>query len=157
MKKIIGVIIGVLLFIVVCFLVYELTGNKNLTKRINVYFDDLSISVVGNTKYTKPSINNTVMNDFFVAFSENNESISFEFSIINGGNVSMKLSDIVYDFSYDKNLASYELCYLDGSLVKKGDVLSPGTYKRVILKYTNLKDGELELRNLGLLLIYSEM
>ena len=69
----------------------------------------------------------------------------------------MKLADMVYDFSYDKSQVQYELSYLDGSVVKKGDVLAPNTSKRMILKYSNLSDREIELRNLGLYLIYNEL
>ena len=43
------------------------------------------------------------------------------------------------------------------SVVKKGDVLAPNTSKRMILKYSNLSDREIELRNLGLYLIYNEL
>ena len=157
MKKIGYIIIGILLFAGIGYYLYKNTSNDTMQKTIKVYFDDLSVSVVGDTKYTKPTISNTVLKNYFINFNKINDSVSFEFSVVNDGNVSMKLSDIVYDFSYDKSLVEYELFYLDGNSVKIGDVLAPNSSKRVILKYNNLSDGEIELRNLGLFLIYKEI
>ncbi|MBR1936510.1 MAG: hypothetical protein IJ842_02320 [Bacilli bacterium] len=157
MKKTWYIVCGVLIFIGVFYLIYQNTSSDDLKKTINVYFDDLAVSVVGDTNYTKPTIDNTVMNNYFINFNKKNDSINYEFTVVNDGNVSMKLADMVYDFSYDKSQVQYELSYLDGSVVKKGDVLAPNTSKRMILKYSNLSDREIELRNLGLYLIYNEL
>ena len=157
MKKTWYIVCGVLLFIGAFYLIYQNTSSDDLKKTINVYFDDLAVSVVGDTNYTKPTIDNTVMNNYFINFSKKTDSINYEFTVVNDGNVSMKLADMVYDFSYDKSQVQYELSYLDGSVVKKGDVLAPNTSKRMILKYSNLSDREIELRNLGLYLIYNEL
>ena len=157
MKQTWYIVCGVLIFIGVFYLIYQNTSSDDLKKTINVYFDDLAVSVVGDTNYTKPTIDNTVMNNYFINFNKKNDSINYEFTVVNDGNVSMKLADMVYDFSYDKSQVQYELSYLDGSVVKKGDVLAPNTSKRMILKYSNLSDREIELRNLGLYLIYNEL
>ena len=130
----------------------------------NVYFDDITVSCVGNPIYTKPKIQGTILSNFNIALTSSNDTVIYQFKIVNDGNFDSKISDIVKNrpvCDRDRSICNkikYNLTYLNGEEVKIGDLLAKNSYKYVKLKIEYPKEvkyiNEIDISNLGIYLIY---
>ena len=164
MKKIlIYICCFVLIFGMGYFLYVKFFSVENNALKFDVYLKDVDVSVVGEAKYTKPLISNTILNSFSVDLYKPGDRVTYQVKVVNNSNKAVKLADIVKDMPNcvgDSRLCnnfSYKIVYSDGTSVKKDDLIGVGIYKviKIIFDYPGEENlGRLSASNLGTFFIY---
>ena len=109
-------------------------------------FDNIRLDRYGSVYVEDISANNTSIKDFDITFVRPGDGFSIKIDIVNNGTLdalldTFKISDVVC--TYDTGLSAKDYCneyvshsikYLDGSSIKKGDVLEAGETKTIIFK-----------------------
>ena len=139
----------------------------------DIHFANVTASSIGDASYTMPHIQDTILNDFEVTLTKPGDAVTYNFSVVNSGNMSARLTDLVKnevncssnsntDAKIVCNNFNYKLTYSDGSSIENGDVLAKDTSvdMKLTLEYPasteSLPDGDVSIENLGIMLIYTQ-
>ena len=143
-KKLIGV--GILVFLVVYGCVYYFkyiyvpSGEEFDLKYSNL----VSMDLVGDAQEQKVEFTNHGLYTR-TKFLKSGDTVEYHFDIINDGTITAELKrDPIYlklD-QYTKKHIEYLITYLDGSKIKKGDIINPGETKSFKVKITYLRDSD---------------
>lgn len=141
MKKLIVLIVLVALGFVIYNYYPSFLGK---TSTWNPHLADVSVSVVGNASYTKPILEGTVMTDYTVTIEKSGDSVTYQLKLVNDGDFSAKLTDIVKSIPRCKasspsdekavcNHLEYTVMNEDGTELEKGFVIPAHSHKKVKL------------------------
>ena len=174
-------VIGLCIFIVAMTIAYAVMSStlsingsaKMESASWDIHFANVTSSSIGDASFSMPHIQDTTLNDFDVTLTKPGDSVTYSFSVVNDGNMSARLTDIVKneakcnstnndDSEIVCNNFNYKLTYSDGSNIEKGDILTKDSSvdMKLTVEYpisvSSLPDGEVAIDNLGIMLIYTQ-
>lgn len=144
--------------------------NKILSYEWNVYFDNLSlVKLEGNAvEIKRPYIDymTTKIGSFRIKFNSNGDTASYHFDVVNDSNIDAVVTSINYTepICYTLNDGGlldsdnvcedfdYAITYLDGSIIKEGDIIKKNSRKtlKITMQYNgrDLPNDVVEISNI---------
>ncbi len=157
MKKIIGlaILIVVVVLVLVCLFLYVYVPKG---QEWDIKYTNLQrINAEGNVRAEKAELTKHGLMTR-TNFSTNGDSIEYTFDIINDGTIDAKLKfnpfNLKFDYYFKKHI-KYSAKYLDGTDIKKGDIIKAGETKTI--KVTIIYDNESGLASIDSQFYESEL
>ncbi len=167
------ILIAICVAIILITIAYAYYKEQKSYNTWDIHFEDLSASTVGKADYTMPVFSTTILTNYSVSFKNPGDSATFQFKVVNGGNLPARLSSIVKSIprcagvsETDANEICDQLVYTilneDGTELKEGELLAPKSSKivKVLVEYP--KDAkkkyknEVHISNLDIDLLYQK-
>jgi len=167
------ILIAICLAIILITIAYAKYQERQNYKIWDIHFEDLSASTVGMADYTMPVFSTTILTNYTVSFKNPGDSATFQFKVVNGGNISARLSSVVKSIpqcvgvnSKDAEELCSQLIYTilkeDGTELKEGELLAPNSSKivKVLVEYPKSArkkyKNEVKISNLDIDLLYQK-
>ncbi len=135
--------------------IIDIVGFTGVYKEANwkIDFDNISMDREGSIYVEEIKASNTSIKDFDITFIKPGDGFTIKLDVVNNGTIDAKLdvykvADIncLYEdntsaLDYCDKYVDYSIMYIDGSPIKKGDVLKEGEKRTVVFKMKYKEDA----------------